>query len=481
MDGYNNQAGRADFGEIVVGDEELLRLRHPAAARPFRATSRAYTWLPAAWMRDQTPPDFSLPLRCVTGPDELRRIWPAGGWETFLELASGGGLAVLCRRQNLNKAERYSYRAMRFLFRRARRMSEFFAPSFRHGRDLFIVRSARTDPEEKDVLPPDVGLDERGRGERWSVRELTRRGAEAARDAGWARPTREQRIQFGLLEAARPRPLSIPAAKVPTLIRSALFDVSPTFDELDPALIDMVTERTLEALRRHLGDDSPRFDSWFGGPHSSFVHQIAKKKRSRGGALAEDQVREALLHLGWQAYRHMANCLHAQMRTVQNASPLSLTTQERLVFEHTYLRQPYLGDLPLALLMERFGFLKGVLSEMWDRLPDTSAAPVFHRLLDYYSVMAVRRREIDRLRKSGRPRPFVEAAYVPSARRDLFQEIADCVRETRRVACGCPRPEWRAELMSGSTAKITILHMCVNCNLKGETTLSRDEFARFGR
>jgi hypothetical protein len=361
MDGSSDQSRRRSFGEIVVGEEKEVRLSHPAVVRPLRGISRAYSWRPPDRVRDEAPPGFVLSLQCVTGPDGLRRIWPGSSWEEFLEFASAGGLAILCQRQNLSAEERYSYRAGRFLFRRARRMAEFFAQSFRHSRDLFIVRSARTDPDEKDILPADVGLDGRDRGERWTVHELTRRGAEGARAAGWTNPTREQRIHFGLLEAARLRPLPVPAAKAPLLVRSALFDVSPTFDELKQDLIEMVAERTLEALKRHLEDDSPRFDQWFGGPNSSFVHQIAKKKRSRGGQLEEDQVRESLLFLGWQAYQFMANCLHVQMRTVQNALPVTLTKRERLIFEHTYLRQPYLGNLPLVLLIERFGFLRGCL------------------------------------------------------------------------------------------------------------------------
>ena len=71
---------------------------------------------------------------------------------------------------------------------------------------------------------------------------------------------------------------------------------------MDPDLIAVVTERMGDALKRHMTDDATRFDRWFGGPNSSFVQQIAKKKRSRRGALEEDRVREVLLYLGWQAY-----------------------------------------------------------------------------------------------------------------------------------------------------------------------------------
>lgn len=176
----------------------------------------------------------------------------------------------------------------------------------------------------------------------------------------------------------------------------------------------------------------------------------------------------------------MANCLHAQMRTVQRALPVTMTERERLIFEHTYLPQPYLGDLPLVLLIERFGFLSGILAEMWEQLPNTSVAPVFHRLLDYYSLMAVRRREVDRLRKSGRPRPLVEAIYREAAKGDVFQEMAAAIRELRGIGCRCGRPEWRAELNGKPKNMVTIAYACMNCDQTAETRVSRKELAQLG-
>jgi hypothetical protein len=169
------------------------------------------------------------------------------------------------------------------------------------------------------------------------------------------------------------------------------------------------------------------------------------------------------------------------MRTFQNALPERLTDREQLLFEHMHLRQGYLGNLPLALLVERFGFLKGLLWELWESLPDVSLGPVLYRLLDYYSTVAARRREVDRLIKSGRPIPFDEAVYEPQGQGNLFQEIAAEVREIREIDCGCPRREWWAELKGKPGAEIRIVHRCVACEFRIETTLPREEFARLGR
>jgi hypothetical protein len=105
-------------------------------------------------MRDQVPADFVLPLKCIKGPDGLRRMCPADGWESFLELASAGGLAVIIAWRNLGRTQRNAYRFSRLLFRRAPCTSQCFGQSFQHVRDLYIAPSARTDPDKWDVLPP---------------------------------------------------------------------------------------------------------------------------------------------------------------------------------------------------------------------------------------------------------------------------------------------------------------------------------------
>src|SRR5262249_55085825 len=161
------------------------------------------------------------------------------------------------------------------------------------------------------------------------------------------------------------------------------------------------------------------------------------------------------------------------MRIFQNALPQRLSDRERLLFEHMYLRQPYLGNLPLVLLIERFDFLKGLLWELWEDLPDLGLVPVLYRLLDYYATMAARRREADRLIKSGRPITFDEAVYEPQDQSNLFQDIAAEIREIRGIDCGCPRREWWAELNGKPGAKIRILHRCLACAVQIETILTR--------
>jgi hypothetical protein len=480
MEGTSFCPDRRSFGEVTVEEAEAVRLRPRGVATEFRAPRLKYTWRPPQSLWEQLPPNFELPLQGVVAPDGVRRFYPWTSFEHFLALTSAGGLAILCQRQGLSGHQRHSYRTMRLLFLLARRMAEFFDHKFNHTRDLSIVPSGRTDPTETDILPDDLGQDPRGRGERWSMQGLIARGAEAARSAGYVQPSTAHCIHYGLIEAARLKPLPIPEDKVPLLVRSALFNVDP-IEELDPELLDIVTERLLLALRHHLEDATDRFYKWFLPPHSSLVHQIAKQKQSRGGQLEQEDVRKALLWLGGQAYEFASNSIRAQMRCFQNALPIRLTDRERLLFESMHLPQPYLGNLPLTLLVERFGFIKGLLWELWESLPDLGLVPVLYRLLDYYATMAARRREVDRLIKSGRPLVFDEAAYEPQTQCNFFQEIAAEIREIRGIDCGCWRREWWAELKGKPGAKLRILHRCLVCNAQAETMLTCEEFANVGR
>jgi hypothetical protein len=480
MEGRENRPDPISFGVVKVERADDTCLRPRGTTTEVRVPRFKYTWQPPAALHGQLPEGFELVLQCLVSSDGVRRFYPWAGFRSFFAEAYTGGLAILCQWQGLGPYERHSYRAMLLLFERAHHMAEFFRREFQYREDLLIIESGRADPTQRDILPDDLGLDAWGQGTRWAVKDLLRHGAEVAHGAGCDHPTSAERIHYGLLKAARLNPLCIANDKAAKLVRTALFDVDPTGDP-DPKLLQIVTERVLTALHLHLNDSSGAFEKWFMGAKNSLVHQLSKQTQSRGGRLIEADVRQALLFLGWQAYDYASNCLHAQMRIFQNAMPHALTDQEQLLFEHMHLRQPYLGNFPLVLLAERFGFIKELLWEMWEALPDLSLVPVLHRLLDFYATMAVRRREADRRIKSGRSATFDDARYVPSVERDRFQEIAAEIRELHGINCGCPRREWLAKREGRSLTRIRILHQCLGCDFRKETILTRDEFAKAGR
>src|SRR5262245_23094254 len=158
---------RSGVGVIRIEAAEDLRLPRPGAASPLKLRRLQYTWRPPQALDEQLPAGFALALQCVTGPDRVRRFYPPNSFEGFLAQAWLGGLAVLWQRQHLGGAELSSYRAMRLLLLRVRRMAEHFRHRFDSSQELTVVPSGRTEAGDRNVLPEDLGLDARGRGQGW--------------------------------------------------------------------------------------------------------------------------------------------------------------------------------------------------------------------------------------------------------------------------------------------------------------------------
>jgi hypothetical protein len=279
-------------------------------------------------------------------------------------------------------------------------MKEHLTRKFEHARDLYIRSSGRLTDDAQDVLPEDVGLNSRGEGDRLSVAHLTESGRRAAQETGGCRnPISKQAIAFGLLEAAKLNPLEVRDEEVMPLVRMALFDIDSSEGAPLEELVEIVAERLLEAIDRHLDDFQEAFDQWFSGSSNSLVKQIAQQKSKRGGELPREDVRQALLHLGWRAYGYVGQCVHTLMRTIKNAMPDPLNDEEKRLFERMYESQPYYGDLPLALLAERLSFLRLAILAIWESPQDQDNVRVLHRLLWYFADMVSRRREADRQSK----------------------------------------------------------------------------------
>ncbi len=381
---------------------------------------------------------------------------------------------MICHKK-LSKKDRQSYRTMWQLFLFSRRMGEFFRNSFGHSRDLYVAKGGRSDPTEEDILPDTIGQDAQGRGRRWTIGELTRRGEEAARTDGIAKPNSAQRIRYGLLEAARLNPLPIAADKASLLVRSALFELGPTADDVEEKIINIVAERMIKAFRPHLQDDTAKFRKWFLDPKNSIVHQIAKKSRSHGGRLAEDEVRAAMLQLGWQGYRSVGDCISMQMQALRQAVTGGVTPQEREIFNQMHLPQPHFGGLPMILVPDWLGFIRNVLREMWEGMPMEEVVPVLHRLLDYYAEMATKRREADRTRKRPKGRAFDEQIHSPRQEDNKARVIFEHLRERAKISCNCRAADWQYNLKRSDKTSATIVFECSRCKVRRERTFPISE------
>src|SRR5262245_27712100 len=143
MDGTMVRANQRSFGTVTLEEAGFLGWRPEDMRTTSKEPCRKYTWHPPEAILEQLPGGFQLSLACQTDADGLRRFYPWNSFETFLTLASAGGLAILSQRQNLSSNERHSYRAMRLLFLRVRHAVEFFGHNFRHNSDLSVTPSGR--------------------------------------------------------------------------------------------------------------------------------------------------------------------------------------------------------------------------------------------------------------------------------------------------------------------------------------------------
>lgn len=515
------------FGTIIFGEPETVEFPYPGDPQENVATTRSRgEWCPPDRLRQFLPDGFSVPLDCYTGPDGLRRIILRCNFEELIDVGAVGGLAVLHGLRGFDKEVDRSYRAMFLIHQHVRGrayggtrgMKEHLTRKFEYARDVHVRSLGRLTDDQRDVLAEDVGLNTHGEGHGVSVAQLTENGRQAAREAGCRNPISKQAIAFGLLEAAKMNPLKVGDEEVPHLVRMALFDIDSSEGAPYEELVEIVAERLLEAVDPHLDDSQEAFDQWFSGPSNSLVKQIAQQKKKRGGELSREDVRQALLCLGWRAYDYVGQCIDALMRTIKNAMPDPLNDDERRLFERMYERQPYYGNLPLALLAERLSFLRLAILAIWEAPQDQDNVRVLHRLLWYFADMVSRRREADRQskqRSEGDPPTSLEEACTvdgatredaalntddpdlkdgrrvsrnrgmsvrlidnlhcrPSAEEGPFAEIADHIRELKRIKCdaGCERWEYHGEKEETELVTIAIECRCGRVAQKLDIPLS---------
>ena len=519
---------RTRFGTTTFGEPEVVETSHPGdPSRKVARTCAHGEWRPPERLAEFLPKGFSVPLDCETGPDGLRRIVPRCSFEELIDLGVAGGLAVIHGLNGFNKEVDHSYRAMQLIHQHVcgrdylgtRGMKEHLTRQFQYARDLFVRRPGRPTDGERDVLPEDFGLTAQHEGHRVSVGQLMERGREAAREAGYRNPISKRAIPYGMYETAKLNPLGVRTEEVPGLVQRALFDTDPSDAAPSPEVIEIVTERLLEAIHARPAESSAGFYQWFVGPSNTLVKQIAQQKKSRGGELNRDDVRRALLYLGWHAYQYVGDCIHALMRTIKHSLPQPLNDDEKRIFEHMFERQPYYGDLPVALLAERLPFILPAVVAIMEEPQNEEHVHVLHRLLNNYASMAPVRRVADKKSKdrcqAGSREPpakcdaadiaevedatdatgtevrqparrrvafgecaFNEDLHSPvSADRNRFAEVADHIRRQRRIDCtaGCTRWEY---LRKGDSKKWVTIHLRCECGqVTQEIRVSMDKFA----
>jgi hypothetical protein len=400
-------------------------------------------------------------------------------------VASLGGHALLGDRGELLTELPLTFHESRLFAQYVGHMREHLGPTTRLGQAIGICANRTADQGSTDILPDNLGLDPRGHGQRWDLIRLREEGIAGARAAGHQNPTPEQILRFGLLAAATITPFRFQRDKIKDLVRLTLFDFASTTEWAESADLEHVDGNTREeklrhfraeaiayvahhireSLKGHLYDTTEEFDRWLKDPKSDLVRRISKRKDCK---LSRQQVRRALLEIGWQSLEIVGQCIDAQMRAFQAALPEPLTEAETLLFASSYLSSPDFGGLPLLLLHDRLDFLHEAILETWNRPGDLYAVAVLHTMMHYYSELASNRRAADRRYKQRAVRRTVSGC-VPRdepLRGDEHQEHA-CTDDDSR-------PKERRSLRS-ATVPSNVGHESSNDSLRSVAAHLREQ------
>lgn len=454
-----------------------------------------YVWRPSPEIEAELPTGFHHDFDCFCGRDGVRRFTPGGGGVgAFIVSASLSGSVLLARRRDLDREQRFGYHAARLLYQLGPRLREHFGRSFQQEQDLYIPRAGCT--ADTHVLPEGLGQEPQSVGRSWGPAELVSQGREKAIDAGCSNPDPGTCIRFGLLEAARRNPLDpgrLSEADALKIVRLGLFDLGPAQDRVEEPQIAEVTSRLLGAIERHLEDDTEKFNRWFFEEVDNVVHQVAKRKGS-GGPIAREVVRQAILEIVFRAYRYLGDGIHELMQDFASALPQKLSVQEQIFFDRIYNRQAFLGNLPLILLQDRFDFLRECLLAILANPGEIRWEGTLLRLLQYYGEMTATKRLGDRRYKqqsqhrnsdnrSAGTWTLRNDESAPEVAVDLFQQVAEYLREERQAACRCETTlRWRAKLDDGETtpAEIVLADFCERCGHTEPVRLTRLRFQEIG-
>lgn len=356
------------------------------------------------------------------------------------------GVEILREAKSLTGEQVFGLRAHVLAYRWLRARGAKLRRSFSSPADLRLRRPELVTADHRDILPPDLGLDARGRGRKWNIAELMKQGREAAAGAGIRRPRNAEVIAHGLLAAALRNPLDSAPASNRTLIRMMLFAAPEGNVEDD--IREEIVARFCQAIEEHADDTTEKFDAWYSGGHSNLPKSLANRKTGSFGRLSVDEVKRVLQELGWEAHQTIASCVHATLRWVENSLADALSPDARGWFEDVYLCQPQYGDLSLVMLMDRAALLKPIVFRLWESPNDPALLGAFYRLLHFYEAMVDTRRAADRESKKAqqgeRNTTFKaktcgrkENPVTTAERSRVISAIVECARKTARTKAIC--------------------------------------------
>ena len=397
----SSSSGGQSPGSITVrcfGDVELRAPHRPGPGVPARHDQ--YEWTPPANLPMPLPDGGKITFNVYMAADQIRRFVPReqDGYRLFIARAFQNGHSLLARERSFDRGQWCEYLVAKLAFDRLGHVQERISRSFRSASSLTLSKLARTLVAQSDILPDDLGLFSSGSGQKWTVGEALKHGGERAKDDGIADPTVLEQISHGLLAAAERNPLEgLSADEVEPLVQMSLYDFSRAGLRTSAEQQQEVWDRFHELVQGHLLDHQENFQKWLAGGHSNLPKAIARMagKNRLDGAV----VRRGLLDIGWRGYRMAAECVEAFAKAFSRALIRPLSEKERSYFTAMYYRQPCYGGLVLPLILDRSQLIRPVVVQLWEEPENKQLAAVLHRMLWYYSDMATRSREANRLAK----------------------------------------------------------------------------------
>ncbi len=469
-----------------------------------RVISRSrYEWQPP-YQITRLPSWFRLALDCYVTPGGTRRFTLIETSESdpapierglgyiasargLSLVASVGGYRLMLDRGDAELNQPLTHDEARLFLQHIEHRREYLGPRKRLGSALRVCAGGRSDKSIKSILPDDLGLDSQGNGKAWDLARLKRAGKHAAHDAGIDNPTPRQVLSYGLLEAAKLNPLYLDTLdESATVIRMALFALSESTDEVTEKQLSYVATHVRSSLRDHLDDSDEQFKKWIADPDSNLLHRIEKRPDCR---MSRDQVKHALLELGWTSMRMLGQCIDVQMTAFRDAIPVALTAREDFYYRHAYLANPAYGGLPLLLLRDRYEDLSAAITNVWNNPCDRGAIAVLHRVMLYYAALIGNRRAADRMykrcamNKAMYGRVPVEETLLgePAAASDnweqcVFSEIATRLATARGLVCEFGHHDWQSVLISTDKTFVCLNLRCPDLGFNESITVPRAEF-----
>ena len=443
--GRSNSPGQMDVK--VLGESTLGRAR--SAVEPVRVRRDRYTWKAPRDLPGPLPHDRSVGMDVFTADDGVRRFLPCpdDGLDGYIARAFQYGHSLLARDRNFTRDKWCDYLVAKLAFDRLNRVKVRMTRMLKSSADLSIHKALRSFLGEANILPRDLGLSASGKGRYWSVDKLLSEGRQAAQDSGLTSPSESEAISFGLFEAALRNPLQVAEGEAESLVRMSLYDFSRSGSRASEADRAEVWQRFHDLIRQHLEEDRARFNAWLAGGHSNLLKSIANLGGASGRKLERTVVNRAMLDLGWRGYLLVGECLEAFARAFSKALLRPLSPREQSYFQAMYYRQPYLGGLPLTLVMLRKNQIQPAIVRLWEQPGDEQLIGALHQVLRYYTEMIPLRREADRLAKKPGQRirelkpELADLVPAAGANSSLLDEVFQDLIERRGLACPrCTKP-----------------------------------------